>query len=179
MLPTCLQFCKCVLYQPYIELIKFKVATCYNTNSTFLLFQTTRLDPSARPQSPADAQAAQRSETTLSDVLSARSLDVTGPFETVGRAAQLLGVAHPHRTGLRQQAEAAEPHLTVFHQITAEAVLTTPGTASLLQQAAAEQSSGRRVDRHYVTGRTLALGQVQAAIMMLLLSSQLHQGVCL
>jgi len=104
---------------------------------------------------------------------------VTGPFETVGRAAQLLGVAHPRRTGLRQQAEAAEPHLTVFHQITAEAVLTTPGTASLLQQAAAEQSSERRVDRHCVTGRTLALDQVQAAIMMLLLSSQLHHGVCL
>ena len=112
-------------------------------------------------------------------MLSARPLDVTGPFETVGKAAQLLGVAHPHRTGQRQQAEAPEPHLTVLHQIAAEAVLTTPGTALLCQQAAAEQSFGRRVDRHCVTGRTLALDQVQAAIMMLLFSSQLHHGVCL
>ena len=104
---------------------------------------------------------------------------MTGPFETVGKAAQLLGAAHPHRTGQRQQAEAAEPHLTVFHQITAEAVLTTPGTALLLQQAAAEQSFGRRVDPHCVTGRTLDLGQVPAAIMMLLLSNQLHHGACL
>ncbi len=113
------------------------------------------------------------------DVLSARSPNVTGPFETVGKAAQLLMVAHPHHTGRRQQAEAAEPHLTVFHQITAEVVLTTPGIASLLQQAAAEQSFERRVDRHCVTGRTLALDQVQAAITMLLISSQLHHGVCL
>ena len=104
---------------------------------------------------------------------------MTGPFETVGKAAQLLGVAHPQHTGRRQQAGAAEPPLIVFRQITAEAVLTTPGTALLLQQAVAEQSFGHRVDRHCVTGRTLALDQVQAAITMLLLSSQLHHGVCL
>lgn len=124
----------------------------------------------------ADVQAAQQYATVPLGVPNARLLDVIEPFVTVGKAAQLLGAALPPHIVQHQQAGAAEHLLTVCRLITAEAPLKVLRPQ---QAAAAGQSFVPKVALHYAIGRTLALGQVQAATMTALFSSQLHHGVCL
>ena len=142
--------------------------------------QTTSLDPSVTLPSPPDVPAAPPIETAHLGVQSAKSLDVTEPFGTVGKAAQLLGETQHLLTDQHQQAGAADLHLIGYLLTTAEAALTTAGTALLPQPAAvAEPSFAHRVVLLCVTGRILVLGLEQEATMMVLPSSQLRHVACL
>lgn len=84
--------------------------------------QTPKLDLKETRPVLADDQAAQPPAKALSDGQSVRPLDVTGPFVTAGKQARAWEAVLPPHTGLLQQEEAIEHHLSASPQITAEPV---------------------------------------------------------